>query len=599
MRRRTLLRLAGALPLLPIAAPRALAAPPRQLRRVRPGDPEWPGAADWQQLSRAVGGHLFKVESPFVACANPADRADCKIVLDNLRDPYFIGDQAGLTQTSGWIDAWASHPSDYAVAPRTAADAAAAVTFARRHNLRLVVKGGGHGYQGTSNAPDSLLIWPRAMSRVTLHDAFVGRSCAGRAAPVPAVSVEAGAIWMQVYDAVTTRAGRYVQGGGCATVGVAGLVQSGVFGSFSKNFGTAAAGLVEAEIVTADGAVRIANGCTNPDLFWGLKGGGGGSLGVVTRVTLRTYPLPDWFGGAFLTVKASAADAFSRLVSRFVAFYAERLWSPHWGESVAFRRDNTFTATMVWQGLEQTQAEAAWRPFLDWLAAAPQDFTIVAAPRIVAVPARHWWDAAYLREHVAGAVTGDAAGNAWWTGNQGEIGWFVHGYTSAWLPDALLAPEQQERLAETLFAASREWTVSLHFNKGLGGAPAAAVAASRDTATNPAALTAFALAIVSASGPPAYPGMPGPPPDTTAARADAAAVTRAMAVLRRLVPETAAYVSESDFFERDWQRAFWGSNYARLRAIKEKYDPDGLFIVHHGVGSEEWSDDGFTRLAAR
>jgi FAD/FMN-containing dehydrogenase len=409
----------------------------------------------------------------------------------------------------------------------------------------------------------------------------------------------AGAIWMRVYDAVTTQAGRYVQGGGCATVGVAGLVQSGGFGSFSKNFGTAAAGLVEAEIVTADGAVRIANACTNPDLFWGLKGGGGGSLGVVTRVTLRTYPLPDWFGGAFLTVKASSADAFSRLVSRFVAFYAERLWSPHWGESVAFRRDYTFTTTMVWQGLEQTQAEAAWRPFLDWLAAAPQDFTIVAAPRIVAVPARHWWDAAYLREHVAGAVTGNAAGNAWWTGNQGEIGWFVHGYTSAWLPDSLLAPEQQERLAETLFAASREWTVSLHFNKGLGGAPAAAVAASRDTATNPAALTAFALAIVSASGPPAYPGMPGPPPDTTAARADAAAVTRAMAVLRRLVPETAAYVSESDFFERDWQRAFWGSNYARLRAIKAKYDPDGLFIVHHGVGSEEWSDDGFSRLAAR
>ena len=64
-------------------------------------------------------------------------------------------------------------------------------------------------------------------------------------------------------------------------------MQSGGFGSFSKDYGMAAASLLEAEIVTADGEVRIANACTNPDLFWGLKGGGGGSLGVVTRLTLR------------------------------------------------------------------------------------------------------------------------------------------------------------------------------------------------------------------------------------------------------------------------------------------------------------------------
>ena len=46
-----------------------------------------------------------------------------------------------------------------------------------------------------------------------------------------------------------------------------------------------------------------------------------------------------------------------------------------------------------------------------------------------------------------------------------------------------------------------------------------------------------------------------------------------------------------------WQEAFWGTNYPRLQAIKAKYDPDGLFFVHHGVGSETWSADGFTQLA--
>jgi hypothetical protein len=64
----------------------------------------------------------------------------------------------------------------------------------------------------------------------------------------------------------------------CGTVGVAGLIQSGGFGSFSKRFGSAAGRLVEAEVVTADGEIRIANACSNPDLFWALKGGGGGHL---------------------------------------------------------------------------------------------------------------------------------------------------------------------------------------------------------------------------------------------------------------------------------------------------------------------------------
>ena len=155
---------------------------------------------------------------------------------------------------------WTSRPSTFAVAAETTGDVVAAVNFARENNLRLVVKGGGHSYQGTSSAPDSLLIWTRRMNAITTHDAFVPVGCDGTQAPQPAVSVGAGAVWAHIYDAVTTEAGRYVQGGGCLTVGVAGLVQSGGFGSFSKGYGTACAGLLEAEIVTADGAVRIA-GC--------------------------------------------------------------------------------------------------------------------------------------------------------------------------------------------------------------------------------------------------------------------------------------------------------------------------------------------------
>jgi len=85
--------------------------------------------------------------------------------------------------------------------------------------------------------------------------------------------------------------------------------------------------------------------------------------------------------------------------------------------------------------------------------------------------------------------------------------------------------------------------------------------------------------------------------DLVAAHQAAHAIDQAAEELRRIAPNAGSYVSESNYFNAQWSRAFWGKHYQRLRAIKAKYDPDGLFFVHHGVGSEDWSADGFTRLA--
>jgi FAD/FMN-containing dehydrogenase len=69
-----------------------------------------------------------------------------------------------------------------------------------------------------------------------------------------------------------------------------------------------------------------------------------------------------------------------------------------------------------------------------------------------------------------------------------------------------------------------------------------------------------------------------------------------MAELRKVAPADGAYVAESSYFQPDWQRAYWGTNYPRLLAVKARYDPTGLFFARHGVGSENWSEDGFDRL---
>ena len=201
------------------------------------------------------------------------------------------------------------------------------------------------------------------MNNVLLHDNFVPHGCEGKVAPVTAVTAEAGAVWIDLYNAVTTEAGRYVQGGGCTTVGVAGLVQSGGFGSFSKGFGTAASSLLEAEVVTGDGIVRTVNACRDADLFWALKGGGGGSWGVVAKVTLQTYELPEFFGGAKGKIKAKSDEAYQTLLARFVSFYRDALFNPHWGEQAVLEGDNTLKLSFVMQGMTGPEAREVWTPF--------------------------------------------------------------------------------------------------------------------------------------------------------------------------------------------------------------------------------------------
>lgn len=598
MDRRTFLKRAGLAASLPLWPRPLLAA--KTLRRCRPSDPAWPSQGDWKRLHDEVGGNLLPVDFPLDACIRDVDSSACHSLIANIHNPYYVGDQPGLTQTLGWVDAWFTKPSVYAVAAQNASHVAAAVRFAREKNLRLVVKGGGHSYQGTSNSADSLLIWTRPMNNVTLHDNFVPQGCSGKQSPQRAASCGSGAIWMQAYDAVTTKSGGYVQGGGCTTVGVAGLVQSGGFGSFSKHYGTSAAGLLEAEVVTSDGQIRIANACTNPDLFWALKGGGGGTFGVITRATLRVRDLPEFAGGAIFRVKASSDDAYRRLLRYFVAFYHDNLFNGHWGEQAHIRPDNVLGISMVSLGLSTEEARKIWQPFLDWVARSPGSYTLEPGMILGSIPARHWWNPQWRKEQHQDVFNSDprpGAGetNVWWTGDAGQVAWTIYGFESLWLPSSLLEENSQQRLADALFAGSRHDFIELHFNKGIGGGPREAVEATRNTATNPAVLDAFALAIV-AEGQGGYPGVRGHEPDVSAARAAREKVHRCMNELRAVAPNGGAYVSESNYFEQDWQHAYWGANHSRLAQIKKKYDPSGLFFVHNGVGSESWSPDGFTPL---
>lgn len=552
----------------------------------------WPVLAapgvDWSALRKKVGDRLIDIHSPLLEVAQNGG-AGSEQLFASLKNPYYLSDEPSLTQTLGWTDAWTSRPSIKGVAAESAADVSAALDFSRRSRIPPVIKGGGHSYFGNSNRAGSLLIWTHRLRHIELHDAFRPAGAPPGSPAEPAVSLGAGCLWGEVYRKVAVEHGRYVQGGGCLTVGVAGLVLGGGFGSLSRQFGTGAANLIEAEIVTAEGRVRTVNRWQDPELFFALRGGGGGTFGVVTRLTLRTHPLPSMIGAALFEVQARDETSWRKLVARMVDFYAENLFNPVWGEQIRFDPGRRLSVTMLCHGLSQQEIARTWAPFITW-AKDQSVYVFSSDPLFVALPARSFWDPATLVKLPGLVFRDDRPGasheNIYWASNRSEAGQTLHAYQSAWLPNALLEPTRRSALVDALIRAAAEWSITLHTNKGLGGGSAEALAATRETATSPEVLGSFALLICAADGPSAWPGIPGHQPDVARGRLEAAAVARAMQAIRAIAPGAGSYVSESDYFQKDWKHAHWGSNYPRLAAAKRRYDPDWLLRGHHCVEPE-------------
>jgi FAD/FMN-containing dehydrogenase len=539
---------------------------------------------DWSELERAVGSRLIDGGSPLQTCIDDPGSAACSGEIARLSNPFAIEDDPGAYHTTGWLDAFEARHSPKVVVAESVHDIAAALRFCADRGLQVVAKGTGHDYLGRSSDPRALMVWTHHLRDIIVHDAFAPEGGDPGDPGVPAVSVGAGTCWLDAYQALQPH-GRYVQGGGCTSVGVVGFTLGGGFGSFSRRFGTAAGNLLEAEVVTASGNVVVANIHRHPELFWALRGGGFG-LGIVTRLTFRTHQPPPTLGAVAGTVRARSAAGYRRLIRRLVDV-SSSLCDEHWGEQIRFLEDNSVELALTATVSEQ-EANAVWEPFFSWVASQPDDYHSDAL--VVVVPFEAFWDPRTYDVLAPAMIRrddrpGQPGNHFWWSPNQVEVSQYLHSYQSRWLPGRLLT-EAPEELADSLFEATRHWRVSLHLNKALFGAAREAVERDSTTAINPAVFEAAALVIAASSQQYVFPGVPGHEPDLELARERARRVTAAMTPIRAIAAGAGSYVNETDYFEKDWQDAFWGANYVRLLDIKRRYDPNDLFRTHHGVGSE-------------
>ena len=179
-------------------------------------------------------------------------------------------------------------------------DVVAALDAARRHELPVTVRAGGHAVAGQALCDDGIVLDLRLMDDV---DVDAARRIA---------RVGGGATWARV-DAATQAYGLATTGGRVSTTGVAGLTLGGGSGWLERKHGLACDNLVAAELVTADGRIVRADEEQHPELLWALRGGGG-NFGVVTALELALHPVgPEVFGG----LAVWPADRGPKLLSRF------------------------------------------------------------------------------------------------------------------------------------------------------------------------------------------------------------------------------------------------------------------------------------------
>jgi FAD/FMN-containing dehydrogenase len=413
------------------------------------------------------------------------------------------------------------------------------VRFARTHRVPLALRSGGHSYGGWSTGPGLVI----DVGRMAAIDVGSDR-----------VTVGAGARLIDLYDAVAAR-GRGIPAGSCPTVGVTGLTLGGGLGVLSRAWGLTCDDLIAAQVVTADGSVRDCDATHDADLFWALRGGGGGSFGVVTSLTLRTHAVGDLALG-FLTWPWARAAAVVAGWQTWMSRAPDALWSTlhldtvNGGAAVAIHAVHVGTASEIGK-------------LLDGLIA------LTGAPDYRESGSRSYRDVMFLEAGCLGSSV--ARCHLQGTTAEGRLSRDTFVARSIVAPRAL-STDAIRALVDAVGSAPGPPDIGYAgvLLDSLGGAvsrvaPSETAFVHRD---------AFAIAQLYGSWEAAA--------ASTVADGTTAWLRRLHATVRPLIGP-GAYVNYADPDLSDWENAYWGANYARLRQVKAKYDPDRVFDFPQAV----------------
>ncbi|KAJ5593364.1 hypothetical protein N7537_010268 [Penicillium hordei] len=548
--------------------------------------PCWPSTTEWSSLNDTISGRLIKTTPVASVCYRSAptfNAETCQILRSNWTtwpfhsaNPTSVGDPSldsacapifpNGTSVSGNSKAGKQGCSlgnypPYVVNATGAEDVQAAVAFAKKWNLRLNIKNTGHSGERSIN-PGSLSIWTHNMKNIQYHQMFTPQSCLSNKTGVAATlgaGVQDGELFaaMAKHDAIAV-------GGQNNDVGVVGWATGGGHGLATGLYGMGADNIIEAVIVTPSGEVLRVNECQNEDLFWAVRGGGGGTFGIIISVTVKVYKMPSaMLMGIVVSPKNNiSTKEWYSLVARMHGEFPQLQKSGVHGYYTLSSSPMSFNVALLQYNTGNKTSDTLLAPMRKIL----REASATASSQFTKQWASSWYD---------------LVKNIPLYGSTGK----VHSTRSSrFIPrremkdtqslakalDAIMAPDSLSRRGVSDPSVSGTMTASeIPVNNALNSAW-------RDSSVHIITTQTWDDTL---------------PHDLREKAIHDMTFKRGYA-LRQLAPDTGAYFNEANSYEPNWQWSFWGSNYPRLYAIKQKYDPKGLLWCHNCVGSETWTQQG-------
>ncbi|KAJ7728408.1 FAD-binding domain-containing protein [Mycena maculata] len=539
--------------------------------------------AQWAALNNSIGGRLnvgIPLARPCFALADTAgsiNATECAAVRAGWTNSLFLVEQFGAYMNTQWSSCQATStpetclifglnvsdptPSDppnvcqqgsvplFYIDVQDASDVQTAFAFSKENGVPLVVKNTGHDYIGRSSAPGSLALWTHKLQSLSYDASFVPDGCPASYAK-PGVTIGAGAIVNDVVAFAEANNITLVAGAETSVGPSGGWVMGGGHGALANTLGLGVDRVLEFKVVTPTGSFLTANECQNSDLFWALRGGGGGTFGVVLESTALASPK--------LTLQVAFA-AFSRTNTNATRGFYEVLveHSVTWAEQGFGGYIEPNQALYVTPKLNSTEAAATMQPLFDYVTSlAPNDNGVEILS--TEVPSYGVFYETFIAG--SGAPVGE---NAVLGSRLIPAANFGNAMSRAALVDALM-----QTLAHVTFDLSLIATTPYN------------VPDDGSTSVTEAWRTAIWHAI--AEG-----GWDGPAP-LAEEKATYTNISNAADYLRAITPD-AAYQNEADVHEPNHEVSFWGTHYPRLLEIKQKYDPDNLLTCWHCVGYDPQS----------
>jgi len=543
-----------------------------------PGDDCYPTEEEWQGFNSTVGGNLLVALPPAAPCYSSVggfetfDAAKCAEVQAKSTDEQWNVDQpianlwtfwtnetcsafptAGATCTRGYY-------GNYVLMAKAQEHIKQGIDFARQNNLRLVIRNTGHDFLGRSTGYGSFIINTHSFKSVEFTSEYAGPGDYHGGA----VTVGAGIQLRELYRlANAQKPPVVVVGGECPTVGLAGgFIQGGGHGPLATLYGLAADQALSFDAVTANGYFVTANAVENPDLFWALRGGGPSTFAAVVSVTVKTFPeVPS--ASIILNINSTHTNDTALFWKGVAAFHD---LANHWTDNGMFGYYELMTGRFHVQPLVGPNMTAA-------------RITEVAKPLFEALDSQKVPYSTSTKEF---PTFFDLYMDIF---EDEQIG-------SALVGGRIFTRRDLEENASGIIDAYKKAADNNIFMVGhiVGPGRGAPVG---DIAANPIWRNASSFTITSYT-------VAGNASLADKATAQNLVTNVVGEAFRKAAPHGGGYTNEGDLEEPNWQEAFWGSNYPRLKELKTVWDPRGLFYARTTPGTEDWEViDYGTRLCKK